>query len=185
MTGMTPVEVIVHRILVVDSDRENTDSLKSCLEQNKYDVEVARDAGQAHSAFSMHLPDFVIVELMLPNDVTGFEVCEKMKRDNDGVPVMVLSEIEMDDARDLARRVGADGYMTKPYDPDELLENIRQIAETVWARKHLGDDARNKREKVRFTCLECGKHLKVSGAHRGRTLNCPRCGQPVIVPHHD
>lgn len=183
-TGMTPVEVIVNRILVVEDDKDEADFLKSFLISKKFTVETAKDAGQAHVAFTMHLPDFVILELILPNEVSGFEICERMKNENPYIPILILTEIDMDDARSLASRVGADGYMTKPYDPEEVVEQIHLIAEDVWKRRHLGqgvDDG----EKVRFNCSECGKRLKVKASHRGRTLNCPRCGQPVTVPRHD
>ena len=180
--GFTPV--IVNRILVVEDDRDEAEFLKEFLIQKKFTVEVARDAGQARAAFTMHLPDFVLLDAILPNDVSGFEVCERMKRENSSVPILMLTAIDMDDARALAERIGADGYMTKPYDPDELFNAIHGIAEEVWARRHLSpQEASN--EKVRFSCQECGKHLKVKASHRGRTLNCPRCGQPVMVPHHD
>ncbi|WP_437202571.1 response regulator transcription factor [Planctomicrobium sp. SH664] len=185
MSGrLTSVDVIINRILVVESSREEADFLRSYLQQHRFDVEIARDAGQARAAFSMHQPDFVILEAILPNDVSGFEVCERMKRENDGVPVLMLTVIDMDDARSLARRVGADAYMTKPYDPDELLDQIRAVAENVWARKHLGDESAAG-DKVRFHCVGCGKHLKAKASHRGRTLNCPRCGKNVVVPAHD
>ena len=180
--GFTPV--IVNRILVVEDDRDEAEFLKEFLIQKKFTVEVARDAGQARAAFTMHLPDFVLLDAILPNDVSGFEVCERMKRENNSVPILMLTAIDMDDARALAERIGADGYMTKPYDPDELFEAIHTIAEDVWARRHLTTKSVSD-EKVRFSCQECGKHLKVKASHRGRTLNCPRCGQPVVVPHHD
>ncbi len=180
--GFTPV--IVNRILVVEDNRDEAEFLKEFLLQKKFTVEVARDAGQARAAFTMHLPDFVLMDAILPNDVSGFEVLERMKRENNTVPIMMLTAIDMDDARFLATRLGADGYLTKPYDPDELVDQIHTIAEKVWARRHLEKEI-DSGEKVRFSCQECGKHLKVKASHRGRTLNCPRCGQPVMVPHHD
>ncbi len=183
-SGMTPVEVMVNRILVVEDDKDEAEFLKTFLTSQNYTVEIAKDAGQAQAAFTMHLPDFVILDVILPNEVSGFEVCERMKQENSQVPVLMLSAIDMDDARSLASRVGADGYMTKPYDPEELLNQVHAIAEEVWKRRHLGTKA-DDGEKVRFYCNECGKKLKVKSSHRGRTLNCPRCGQPVIVPLHD
>ena len=183
-SGYTPVQAIVNRILVVEDDRDEAEFLKTFLQQRKFTVEIARDAGQAQSAFTMHLPDFVICDVILPNNVSGFEVCERMKRNDSAVPVLMLSAIDMDDARNLAHRIGADGYMTKPYDPDELVERIHTIADSVWAKRHLMDSKKDD-EKVRFSCTECGKHMKVKSSHRGRTLNCPRCGQPVIIPLHD
>lgn len=182
--GMTPIDVMINRILVVEDNKEEAEFLKTFLSSKKYTVEIAKDSGQAHVAFSMHVPDFVLLDIILPNDVSGFEVCERMKKENQHIPVVMLTAIDMDDARSLAARVGADGYITKPYDPDDLIQQIRVIAEEVWKRRHLGTGS-DEGEKVRFSCSECGKRLKVKSSHRGRTLNCPRCGQPVVVPVFD
>ncbi len=154
--SMTPVEVMIHRILIVEDDRDQVTALKAFLEKQRFTVEVAKDAGQAHVAYTMHLPDFVILDVMLPNNVTGFEVCEKMKRHDANVPILMVSAIDMDDARDFAKRLGADGYLLKPYDLDHLLREIKRIAEFVWRRKHLGDNA-STAERVHFSCASCGK----------------------------
>ncbi len=182
MPDLSPIDVVVSRVLVVENDHDEIEFLKSFLERKKMYVDIARDAGQARAAFKMHQPDFVIMDVMLPNDVTGFELCERLKQENINVPMMMLTAIDMDDARDLATRVGADGYMTKPYDPEELVRKIREIAEKVWQRQH--GDSKVDDDKINFTCTECSKKLRVKSSHRGRTLNCPRCGQPVMIPFH-
>ncbi|MCA9053841.1 MAG: response regulator [Planctomycetaceae bacterium] len=177
-------KAIVNQILLVEDDRDEAEFLKSFLEQHRIEVHVAKDAGQAHSAFTMRKPDLVLLDLILPNNVSGFEVCERMKHVDESVPILVLSAIELEDSRDLAERVGVDGYVTKPYDPDELLATIRQTADGVWQRTHLdADDLRA--ERVRFECPECGKRLKVSAIHRGHRMNCPKCGATVVVPRRD
>lgn len=182
--ALTPAEVIVNRILIVDEQRSDAEQLKSVLEKHRYTVELAKDSGQAHVAFTMHLPDLVITDVIFSNNVSGFEIAERMKQQNPHVPVIMLTPIDMDDARDLAARVGVDLYLNKPCDPQELLSQIVVVAEEAWRRKHHASDTDNS-EKVRFACGECGKHLKVKASNRGRTLNCPRCGQTVIVPVHD
>lgn len=175
---------ITHRILVVEDDPDEREFLKTFLEAKGYHVELARDGGQAHSAFVMHQPDFVLMDVILPRE-SGYEVCERMKGIDNTVPILMLTAIDFDDARALAMRVGADGYFTKPYDPDELVEAITEIAEATWRRTHGIDEPDDPDERVRFNCGECGKRMKVRGTHRGRTLNCPQCGQPVVVPRHD
>ncbi len=177
-------KAIVNQVLVVEDDRDEAEFLKVFFDQHRIEVQIARDGGQAHSAFTMRKPDLVLLDLILPNNVSGFEVCERMKHTDDSVPVLILSAIDMDDARDLAERVGADGYVTKPYDPDELLRTIHFTADTVWKRKHLDEDDL-RAERVRFDCVTCGRKLKVSAAHRGHRMNCPQCGASIKVPRRD
>lgn len=172
---------VAHQILVVEDDAACAASIRQILEAHRYRVTVAKDGGQAHSSFAMHRPDFVILDLILPGE-SGFEICERIKQLDEAVPVLILSAIEMPDARALAERVGADGYLTKPFNPEELLESIGTIAQTVWERTHLSHPRETRR--IRFSC-RCGKRLKVSPVHRGRTLTCPDCGEPLIVPRHD
>ncbi|MBW3542528.1 MAG: response regulator [Planctomycetes bacterium] len=170
-----------HQILLVEDDAQTAALLKQQLEERGFKVNIARDGGQAQSTFVMRKPDFVIVDLILPGE-SGFEVCERLKQTDSNVPVMVLSVIDMADARRLAERVGADGYVTKPCPPDRLAAEIMAVAERVWQETHLGHSRES--DRVRFSC-RCGKRFKVSAAHRGKTLTCPSCGEPVHVPRHE
>jgi DNA-binding response OmpR family regulator len=179
--GATTARAVAHRILFVDDEPDTATFVKDFLEGEGFQVTIAKDGGQAQSTFVMRKPDFVILDLILKGE-SGFEICERMKQIDENVPVLVLSAIDMDDARSLAQRVGADGYLTKPFDPEELLENIRAISERVWEKTHLDQPKEEKR--IRFTC-RCGKRFKVSPLHRGKTLTCPECGEPLVVPRHD
>ena len=170
---------ITESVLIVDDDPEDVQVLRDLLTERGYYVRTAKDGGQAHSSFTMHRPDFVILDLILPGE-SGFELCERLKERDETVPILVLSVIDMDDARDLAQRVGADGYLTKPFDPEELLAMVAEIASRVWDRHH-EEPAREQR--IRFQC-QCGKRFKVSPVHRGRTMTCPDCGEPLVVPRH-
>jgi DNA-binding response OmpR family regulator len=185
-SGIDPrlAPAIVHHILVVEDDRDEAAFLKTLLENAKFDVTLAKDAGQAHSMFVMKKPDFVILDLILPGTETGWEVCERLKTAEKFVPIMILTAIELDDSRNLAARVGADAYMTKPFDPAELLINIKSTAEDVWRRSHSDGSIGDEVKPVRFAC-RCGKRFKVAHQHRGKTLTCPNCGEPVLVPRHE
>ena len=174
-------EALAHHILLVEDDPASAESLKVLLEQHGFRVQVAKDGGQAHSAFRMRRPDFVIMDLILPGE-NGFEVIDRMKHSDETVPVLVLSAISLEDSKALSERLGADGYMTKPASPNDLLEEIKSIAQRIWERTHQGLPKEEKR--IRFSC-RCGKKFKVSPVHRGRTLTCPDCGEPLIVPRHD
>ncbi len=175
---------IVHRILVVEDDPDTAAFLKTLLEREKYEVPIAKDGGQAHSMFVMTKPDFVILDLILPGSETGWEVCERLKTLERFLPVLILTAIELEDSKALAAKVGADAYMTKPFDPDELLVQIKQTAQEVWLRSRAESASAVDNKPVRFAC-RCGKRFKVSPQHRGKTLTCPNCGEPVLVPRHD
>ena len=181
LTHETRPGAVAHQILVVEDDADSARFLKELLERRGFKITIAKDGGQAQSMFVMRKPDFVILDLILPGE-SGFEVCERLKTTDRNVPVLVLTAIDLDDSRRLAERVGADGYLTKPYDPDEVVRQIHEIAERLWEETHL-DRPRDK-DRVRFTC-RCGKRFKVSGSHRGKSLTCPSCGEPLVVPRHE
>ncbi len=172
---------VAHQILIVEDDAETAQQLKAVLEENRFSVNIAKDGGQAQSNFVMRRPDFIILDLILPGE-SGFEICERFKQKDETVPILILSVIDMEDSRNLAMRIGADGYMTKPYDPNELVEQIQSIAEQVWERSH--SEKKEQENRIRFACV-CGKKFKVSSMHRGKTLTCPKCGESVMVPTHE
>jgi len=176
-----PNDVTVNRILVVEEHREEAERLRCCLKEHQFVVDLAQDAGQAHAAFHLHPPDFVILEAILPNDVSGFEVCEWVKREDSTIPVIMLTVIDRDDARALARRVGVDAYLVKPFQPKTLIEQLR-TAENGLRQRESPPRPVETVELVRFACHGCGKSLKADLIHRGRTFHCPQCGQSVVVP---
>lgn len=176
--SLAAVEVPINVVMVVEDDADAAEVLKIILERKGFKVRTAKDGGQAQATFVMHKPDFVILDLILPGE-SGFEICERLKHTDDAVPVMILSAIDLEESRDLAQRVGADAYLTKPYQPDELIAKMRAVATSVWTRTHLSHDVDPMR--VRFVCT-CGKKFKVSSTHRGKSLTCPQCGEPVAVP---
>lgn len=171
---------VAHHVLLVEDNADTATFVKELLEQRGHRVSIATNGGQALSAFAMRKPDFVVLDLILPGE-SGFEICERMKQAEENIPILVLSAIDMDDSRDLARRVGADGYLTKPCEPDALVESIQKIAQATWERLHL--DQPKEQKRIRFNC-DCGKRFKVSIVHRGRTLTCPDCGETLIIPRH-
>jgi DNA-binding response OmpR family regulator len=172
---------VANRIMLVEDDVKSAEFLKECLEKRNFTVVIAKDGGQAQATFVMRQPDFVLLDIILPGE-SGFEICERMKQTNENVPIMMLSVIDMDEARALATRVGADGYMTKPVDPEELIKQIEKISQRIWERTHL--DQPKEERRIRFAC-KCGKRFKVSPMHKGKTLTCPDCGEPLVVPRHD
>lgn len=172
------ISVPVNLVLIVEDDPAEAESIKRMLEKHHVNVRIAKDGGQAQATFSMHKPDFVIVDLILPGE-SGFEICERFKQADAAVPVLVISEMDRPDARELADRCGADDYLAKPIEAQQLVETVRAISERVWKEHHA--DVETDPTRIRFVCT-CGKKFKVSSSHRGKTLTCPQCGEPLTVP---
>lgn len=171
-------EAPLERILIVDEE-SNASGLQKELEERGFKVSTARDGGQAHGAIRMRPPDIVLIEAILPTE-TGFEITEKIKQQTDRVPVLMLTEIGLESARNLAQRVGADGYLTKPCDADLLCDVMREVAENVASRNR----EREKKEEgvIRFQC-RCGKRLKERFENRGKYVSCSKCTDRVLIPN--
>ncbi len=170
-----------HQLLIVGHPGEAQSQLRRDLEAQGFHVTLAKDGGQAHSSFAMHKPDLVLLDVLLPEE-SGFEVCERMKRTEPGIPVMIVTEVDLPEARSLAERVGADDYLISPCDVDYLVKRIAIVNQKVWEQTHI--QTPQEPGRVRFQC-RCGKRLKVSAAHRGKSMTCPNCGEPLVVPRHD
>jgi DNA-binding response OmpR family regulator len=170
-----------HQILLVGKPDASQSRLQRELEARGFHVTLAKDGGQAHASFSMRKPDLVVLDILLPGE-SGFEVCEWMKRTEPGIPVVILTEIDLPEARELAGHVGADDYLVAPCDFDFLVGQIRIANQKTWEKMHL--EQPKEPGRVRFQC-RCGKRLKVSTSHRGKSMTCPNCGEPLIVPRHD
>jgi DNA-binding response OmpR family regulator len=121
----------VHRsVLVVEDDPEINELVGAYMQLCGFEYRPALTGGAALRDSQSHPPVAVILDLMLP-DVDGFEVCRQMRkrRELDGVPIIILSTLnaESDIQRGLA--CGANAYLTKPFDPDQLMNTLRTYAE--------------------------------------------------------
>ena len=172
------MQIPINLVMVVEDDADSAEVLRAILERKGFKVRIAKEGGQAQATFVMQKPDFVILDLMLPGE-SGYEICERLKHTDSTVPILVVSAIDLPDSRTLAQRVGADGYVTKPYDPEDLLAQMQSVAKNVWERNHSTPDP--SLISIRFNCV-CGKKFKVSSMHYGKAITCPHCGEPILVP---
>ena len=175
---MSGAGLIPHLVLVVEDDAETAQSLKQLLEQHGQEVLITKDGGQAQATFAMRQPDIVILDLILPGE-SGFEVCQRIRQTHETVPVLILSVIDIPDSKQLAERVGADGYLTKPFDPNTLLECVSRLLQQAWEQKQ-GRQPKEE-DRIHFSC-QCGKRFKVNPVHKGETLTCSSCGETLLIP---
>jgi two-component system KDP operon response regulator KdpE len=112
------------RILVVDDEPPIQRMLRRSLSASGYDVLVAEDGRQAIDIMHMHQPDLVLLDLCLPGELNGLEVCKQL-RTWAQTPIIVLSAITEEKQKVEALDLGADDYLTKPFSNDELQARVR------------------------------------------------------------
>jgi len=112
-------------ILVVDDDHNICRITKLYLEKNGYSVLTAYDGEQALAQFAAHRPDFIVLDLMLPK-LDGWSVCQRVRAASD-VPILMLTARGEVEERIEGLTMGADDYLVKPFDPNELVARIATI----------------------------------------------------------
>jgi DNA-binding response OmpR family regulator len=113
-------------VLVVEDDPEISELVGAYVELAGYRYRSARDGQEALRQVRESRPAMIVMDVMLP-DLDGFEVCRRLKSD-DGtsrLPVMILSALDREEHRVRGCQCGAIAYLTKPFDPDQLMGLIR------------------------------------------------------------
>jgi len=113
------------RVLVVEDDGDIADVLQRSLRLEGYDVRIAADGQVALDEANAFLPDVVILDLGLPK-IDGIEVARELRRD-DKVPILMLTARDAVEARVIGLDAGADDYLVKPFERQELLARIRAL----------------------------------------------------------
>ncbi len=113
------------KILVVDDEQSITDLIKLDLEFEGYQVETAYDGREALEKVESFQPDVIILDIMLPH-ITGYEVCKKVN-EKYNIPVILLTAKTDIVDKVLGLELGADDYMTKPFDNRELLARVKAL----------------------------------------------------------
>jgi two-component system, OmpR family, response regulator MprA len=115
------------KILVVDDERAVRDSLRRALELQGYAVELAADGAEALARLSADgHPDAVVLDILMPG-IDGLEVCRRIRRDGNAVPVLMLTARDAVDDRVEGLDAGADDYLVKPFALEELLARVRAL----------------------------------------------------------
>jgi two-component system alkaline phosphatase synthesis response regulator PhoP/two-component system response regulator ResD len=115
----------VKTILIVDDERNIVDLLRLYLEKEGYAVISAPDGEQGLAMHARHEPDLVVLDLMLPR-VDGFEVCRELRRRGD-TPILILTARDDDVDAIVGLELGADDYVTKPFNPRALVARVKAI----------------------------------------------------------
>ncbi|MGI8863016.1 MAG: response regulator transcription factor [Solirubrobacteraceae bacterium] len=114
------------RLLVVDDDRALRDVLRRALTLGGYEIRLAETGSDALMEVTTGVPDAVVLDVGLP-DIDGLEVCRLLRREGNRVPVLMLTARDTVSDRIDGLDAGADDYLVKPFDIDELKARVRAL----------------------------------------------------------
>lgn len=114
-----------NKILVVDDDLHICELLKLYLENENYTVYVANDGQSAVDIFAAKAPDLVLLDIMLPK-MDGWQVCREIRKSS-SVPIIMLSAKGETFDKVLGLELGADDYVTKPFEAKEVMARIKAV----------------------------------------------------------
>jgi len=112
-------------VLVVEDESSIASFVALYLKNAGYAVRTAATGGEALSAVAAEHPDLIVLDLMLP-DIDGIEVCKRIRQRSD-LPILMLTARDEDVDKIIGLEVGADDYLTKPFNPRELVARVKSI----------------------------------------------------------
>ncbi len=113
-------------ILLVDDEPSIVQLARMYFERDGFRVQDVADGEAALEAVAKHHPALIVLDVMLPK-LDGFEVCRKLRMDGDSTPVIMLTARDEDIDKILGLELGADDYLTKPFNPRELIARVKAI----------------------------------------------------------
>ncbi len=113
-------------ILVVDDEPNIVNLARMYLERDGFRVETASDGQLALEKVNQHHPTLVILDIMLPG-INGFDVCRTLRAKNNPVDILMLTARDDDADKIVGLEIGADDYLTKPFNPRELVARVKAI----------------------------------------------------------
>ncbi len=117
--------------LVVDDSLTTMNILSCCLKQEGIDVLTAQNAVEALAKISTNKPDVIILDVVLP-DRSGFEICRDLKAQAEtrNIPIVICSTKATEMDKFWGKKQGADAYLVKPIDQEELVKTVQRFINT-------------------------------------------------------
>ena len=124
------------RILVVEDQDSIRRMIEALVQARGYQVTAVSSGAKAIDVALTDPPDIVLLDLNLPGQYDGFDVCTKLRADAQTrtVPVVIISAMDDDDSRARATAAGATAYYTKPFSPIALLKEIDRLKSMITTR---------------------------------------------------
>ncbi len=153
------------KILVVDDDVNICDLLRIYFENEGYEVKTANDGVEGLSAFKMYEPDLVLLDVMMPKK-DGLAVCREIRESSSKPIIMITAKNEKFDTV-LGLELGADDYVTKPFDMKELCARVKAVLRRYSSQRNQSDD-----DVIKFDNIEIS-HVKYELKLRGKAVDIP------------
>ncbi len=112
-------------ILVVDDHKDIREPLAKYLKQNGFRVSMASNGSELNTILKIAAIDLIVLDILMPGE-GGLEICRRIRETKD-IPVILLTAMAEDTDKIVGLEVGADDYMTKPFNPRELLARIKSV----------------------------------------------------------
>ncbi|MEL7025965.1 MAG: response regulator [Pseudomonadota bacterium] len=122
---------MVGRVLIIEDEPNIIEAIRFILSRDGWAVDTHTDGETALDAVARRRPDLIILDVMLPNR-SGYDILAALRQDDNtrSIPVLMLTARGQKKDRDLAERVGANRFMTKPFSNAEVLEAVRELSAT-------------------------------------------------------
>jgi adenylate cyclase len=122
------VKTMPYRILVVDDYEMNLSLMARILELDGYEVMVARSGMEAIHSVMQSMPDLAVLDVMMPL-MDGYVLCRELRQPpiNATMPVILLTAMNSDNEKQLAKKAGANDILSKPFEMDFFLKRIKEL----------------------------------------------------------
>jgi DNA-binding response OmpR family regulator len=144
---MSPMQT--KHILIVDDDRRIAHLIAELLKSRQYQVDLAYTGAEALEKVC-HRPDIVLLDRKLP-DMEGLDICRKIREDKRfrGIPIVILSGRDSIPDKIEGLYFGADDYMTKPFDNEELIARLEAVLRRTHFSEYLSEEKETLIDEVR------------------------------------
>lgn len=126
------------RILIVDDDENIAELISLYLVKECFDTEIAADGESALEKFKEYQPQLILLDIMLPG-MDGYDVCREIRKSSN-VPIIMLSAKGEVFDKVLGLKIGADDYMIKPFDSNELVARVQAVLRRVQQNEEVVSD---------------------------------------------
>ena len=172
------------KVLVAEDEKKILNLLQLYLEKNNYDVITAENGKEALEKIKRYSPDLLVLDIMMPA-MNGHEVCKKIRKNRKykDIPIIYLSSLTEKQSIISSLEIGGDDYMTKPFDPNELIARINAILRRVKGR-YISSEREDRMEELTFQEQKILQYMEEGYTNKEIAFNLALTERTVKVYNH-